>query len=109
MNRQLLHEYLLFLLSDDKVALLIQKATPQMIHSISESLIKSISYLPTYYALPILNKWMPITTINTQTAIEVSKKIASIKREEKRQKAYPWLIILITLFILIAMYYFSKK
>jgi hypothetical protein len=109
MNRQLLHEYLLFLLSDDKMALLIQKATPEIIHSISESLLKAIAYLPAYYALPVLNKWMPAATMDVGSGREISKKTATLKKEEKQQKVYPWLIVLLTLFILIAMYYFSKK
>ena len=105
----MLYEYLLFLLSDDKVALLIQKGTPEIIYAITQQLLLSISYLPAYYALPVLNKWLPATISHTDSYQNIAMQIIKIKREEKLQKAYPWLIVLITLSVLIAMYYFSKK
>ena len=109
MNKQLLHEYLLFLLTDDKAALLIQKGSPDNISSITREILKATSYLPAYFALPVLEKLIPVAKDHESTGNIISQQIIKIKKEEKLQKAYPWLIVLITILILIAMYYFSKK
>jgi hypothetical protein len=109
MNRQLLHEYLLFLLSADKAAIIIQHSDSETIIAIVAEMITAIKYLPAYFAFPVLEKLKNIAAISDEAAQMVTSKTASIKKEQKWQKAYPWLITLITICILIAMYLFSKK
>jgi molecular chaperone DnaJ len=109
MNKELLHDYLLFLLSDDKAALLIQNGSPETLHSITLEILQAIQRLPAYFALPVLSRLMPIANPLASTANMVQQRIAIIKKEETLRKIYPWLIILVTFSILLAMYFFSKK
>lgn len=80
-----------------------------MIQSISQQITQSVSYLPAYFALPVLEKWLPVAIIHAATHQAITAKITRIKKDERLRKAYPWLIAAVTLFILIAMYYFSKR
>ncbi len=80
-----------------------------MIQSISQQITQSVSYLPAYFALPVLEKWLPVAIINSATHQVVAAKIIRIKKDEHLRKAYPWLIVAITFSILLAMYYFSKR
>ncbi|WP_235903505.1 hypothetical protein [Taibaiella lutea] len=109
MNKQLLQEYLLFLLSADKAAIIIQHSDSKTIIAIVTEMTLAIKYLPAYFALPVLEKLISVAAINDEAAQMVASKITGIKKEQKWQKAYPWLIVLITICILIAMYLFSKK
>jgi hypothetical protein len=109
MNKQLLQEYLLFLLSADKAAIIIQHSNNDTIIAIVTEMVKAIKYLPAYFALPVLEKLKSIAVINNEAIQMVTSKMAGIRKEQKWQKAYPWLIILATTGILIAMYLFSKK
>lgn len=109
MNKQLLQEYLLFLLSADKAAIIIQYGNSDTIIAIVTEMIKAIKYLPAYFALPVLEKLNGIAVIDTEATQMIISKIKSIKKERKWQKAYPWLIILITICILASMYLFSRK
>lgn len=109
MNKQLLQEYLLFLLSADKAAIIIQHGDTENILSITKEITKAISYLPSYFALPVLARFGNIASISLEAAQIILSETAKIKKAQKWQKIYPWLVVTITLFILIAMYYFSKK
>jgi len=109
MNKQLLQEYLLFLLSADKAAIIIQYSNKDTIIAIVREMIKAIKYLPAYFALPVLKKLNGIAVLNAEAAQIVALKTAGIRKEQKWQKLYPWLIILTTICILIAMYLFNKK
>lgn len=97
------------MLSDDKSALLLQKATPENIYSITHEIIQAIEHLPPYFSLPVLHKLAPVAVLNEEAASAITKKTIRINKEEKVRKIYPWLVVLITLLILVAMYFFSKK
>ena len=109
MNKQLLHEYLLFLLSADKAAIIIQHGDIENIISITKEITGSTSYLPSYFALPVLERFSKIAVLHSDAAQIITSEIERIKKAQKWQKAYPWLVVLVTLCILTAMYYFSRK
>jgi len=108
MNRELLKDYLLFMLSDEKAALLAQQSTEKQTGAIAGQLLKSAEYLPYYFAIPVLTRMRYTLPLNKELERLIDSRIKKTEREEKLRKSYPWLIVLITVLILFAMYFFSQ-
>lgn len=109
MNKQLLHRYLLFLLSDEKLAIINRKADEQFTGQFIPEILKTVKLLPYYFAADVLER---LKLISAQTATEtnaIRKFGIQLKRHKRGEQLFPWLIVLFTLLLCLAMYWFSKK
>lgn len=109
MNRQLLHEYLLFLLAPDKAAVLVQQGSASDLQAINNELLHAVAFLPGYFSLPVLKKWKDIIRDVPEIEGKVEVFIQKVQSRETRRKAYPWLIVVLVVLLLLGMYLFSKS
>lgn len=109
MNKELLHRYLLFMLSDEKVAILQLKGRPETISGITEGMIKATTHLPVYFAIAVLNRLATAIAAHPEEAHKAAVALRRLKREQLWQKLFPWLTLTITILLCVAMYLFSKK
>ncbi len=109
MNRQLLKEYLCYLCTDEKIAILRKKGEIGLLERFIAEGLKTSKFLPYYYELAVLNRFKLIA------AADESLNEALLKRERQllfiRQwnRFFPWLTVLITLLICIGMFWFGRK
>lgn len=109
MNKQLLHEYLLFLLLDEKIAIIQMKATPAVLSSLAALFLKMETLLPAYYGKVILERLHMLTEGRAEEQQLVAAARQALLRKEHRQRYYPWLALLLTLLLCLAMYLFARK
>jgi hypothetical protein len=109
MNKELLHQYLLFMLSDEKIAVILLKSKAETTHGLVEEIIKASSALPVYFAKEVLYRLKMITVNNPDDALKVDTSLRRLMREYTLEKLFPWLALVITLLLCVAMYFFSKK
>jgi metal-responsive CopG/Arc/MetJ family transcriptional regulator len=109
MNKELLHQYLLFMLSDEKIAVILLKGNTDTIHGLAEGIIKASSVLPVYFAKEVLQRLKMITVSSLDDELKVDTSLKRLAREHKLEKVFPWLALAITLLLCVAMYFFSKK
>lgn len=106
MNKQLLHQYLLFLFSDDKIGIIQLKAEAVTRGSIIEEGLKATLHLPFYYSNEILNRLLQVAADDgeAQPLRDIKKRL---EREARWQKLFPWLVAAVVLLLCVAMYLFS--
>ena len=109
MNKELLHQYLLFLLSDEKIAVILLKSKTETIHGLVEGIIKASSALPLYFAKEVLQRLKMITINSSVEELKVNTRLKRLTRQHTWEKLFPWLTLVITLLLCVAMYFFSKK
>jgi hypothetical protein len=109
MNKELLHQYLLFMLSDEKIAVILLKSKPEIIHGLVEGMMRASSALPVYFAKEVLHRLKMITVNSPDEALKVDTSLKRLTREYKLEKLFPWLALVITLLLCVAMYFFNKK
>jgi hypothetical protein len=109
MNKELLHQYLLFMLSDEKIAVILLKGKADNIHGIVEGIIKASSTLPVYFAKETLQRLKMITVNSPDEELKVNTALKRLSKQQQLEKLFPWLALAITLLLCIAMYFFSKK
>jgi hypothetical protein len=109
MNKELLHQYLLFMLSDEKIAVILLKGNTDTIHGLVEGIIKASSTLPAYFAKEVFQRLKTITINSPDEELRVNTALKRLSKQQQLEKLFPWLALAITLLICIAMYFFSKK
>lgn len=109
MNKELLHQYLLFMLSDEKIAIILLKGKPDTIQGLVAGIIKASSTLPVFFAKEVLQRLRMITVNSPDDELKVNTSLKRLSREHKLEKIFPWLALAITLLLCVAMYFFSKK
>ncbi len=109
MNKELLHQYLMFLLSDEKIAIIQLKADTDTVHALVSAIIKTVAVLPHYFALDVLQRLKETTSAYPGEREKINLTIRRRKREAQWQRLFPWLALLVTLLLCLAMYFFSKK
>lgn len=109
MNKELLHQYLMFLLSDEKIAIIQLKADPDTLTALVSAFIKATAVLPHYFVPGILQRLKEITKEYPRETEKITIILKKNSREAQWQKSLPWLALLIALLICAAMYLFSKK
>lgn len=109
MNKQLLHEYLLFLLLDEKIAIVQLKATPVLLSALVTIFLKMETLLPAYYGKVILERLHMLTEGRPEEQQRIEAARQALLRKERRQRYYPWLALLLTLLLCLAMYLFARK
>lgn len=109
MNKQLLYEYLRFLLSDEKIAVLERRAGPEAIRSIITGLTGFLSPLPYYYTLGVLER-MQLLAANLP---EEQDRIATLRRQARRkrqwERALPWIVAGISLLLCFIMFLLYRR
>ncbi len=109
MNKELLHQYLLFMLSDEKIAVILLKGKTDTISGIVSGTLKAASALPLYFSIEVLTRLKVITSNNPDDGEKIDLALQKLHREQIWQKLFPWLALAITIVLCMAMYFFSKK
>ncbi len=108
MNKSLLQQYLLFLLSDERLAVLTNEPSADYITAFTSEMISIATILPPYLALPVLAR-MKYAFASIGPALSlISISEQKIKRTYLCTQYAPWVILTTVLLICIAMYYFSR-
>lgn len=109
MNRELLYRYLLFMLSDEKVAIIEKRAQPPVRQGIAGEILKAMQLLPGFFALEVISRIQLILNGEDEEILkELEMVTRKVQREQRLQRYLPWLIAALTLLICVAMYLFSK-
>ncbi len=108
MNKQLLHQYLLFIFSDDKIGIIQLKAGDQDRAGIIAEAAKAAVHLPHYYARDIWERLLLIAA-NDEERAGLQRVLSRLAREARWQKLFPWLAVLAALLLCMAMYLFGRK
>jgi molecular chaperone DnaJ len=109
MNRELLYRYLLFMLSDEKVAIIEKRAQAPVRQGIAREILKAMQLLPGFFALEIISRIQLILNGEDEEILkELEMVTRKVQREQRLQRYLPWLISALTLLICVAMYLFSK-
>lgn len=109
MNKQLLHEYLLFLLSDEKLAILNLKSDENTTNAITNNIIGITELLPVYFALPVLQKLRLLAMTKPFVSDAINTQYQRRIKEQKLQKMQPWFVVFIVITLLTTMYLYSKR
>ncbi len=109
MNKQLLQEYLLFFLNDEKIALVHKQADAHYLSAFIPELIRATEYLPYYFARPVFGRMHLLSRDNESAALAVQAAEGRMARQAKWRWYLPLLIVIITLLLCIGMYWFSKR
>jgi molecular chaperone DnaJ len=109
MNKELLYRYLMFLLSDDKIGIILQKAEDNFASRFVPQILEAIAPLPHYFAKDVLLRLKAITADNEAENTLLVRAIRKRAIEEQKEKWFPWIIFLVTLLLCLAMYLFSKR
>ena len=109
MNKERLHQYLLFMLNDEKIAVILLKGKTDTIHGLVKGIIKATSALPVYFATAVLQRLKMITVNSPDEELIVNTSLKRLKKEQTLEKLFPWLTLAITILLCVAMYFFSKK
>ncbi len=109
MNKELLHRYLMFLLADEKIAILQRKGNPEILAGITKGLMQAVAVLPHYFSLEVLRRLQVTIAGNSDLEQQIGYVLKKLTREAQWQRLFPWLTLLITLLICAGMYLFSKK
>jgi hypothetical protein len=109
MNKQLLHQYLLFMLSDEKVAIILLKGKPDTVSGIVSGILKAASTLPLYFSIEVLTRLKVIAVNSIDDTAKIDLALRRLNRERIWEKLFPWLALAITIILCMAMYLFSKK
>jgi hypothetical protein len=109
MNRELLYRYLLFMLSDEKVAIIEKRAQAPVRQGIAGEILKAMPLLPAFFALEVISRIQLILNGEDEELLkELEMVTRKVQREQRLQRYLPWLIAALTLLICVAMYLFSK-
>ncbi|PSK93890.1 DnaJ-like protein [Taibaiella chishuiensis] len=109
MNKQLLHEYLLFFLTDEKIAIIRKQADASYLGHFIPAMLDATLHLPFYFAAPVYTRLQLVATGSAHLSELVDKARRRMAGQARRQRYLPLLMVLITLLLCIAMYLFSKK
>lgn len=109
MNKELLHQYLMFLFSDEKIAIIQLKADTDTVNALVAAIMQTVAVLPHYFALAVLQRLKETTAAYPYESKRIDLMINKRRREAQWQRLFPWLALLVTLLLCLAMYLFSKK
>lgn len=109
MNKQLLFQYLVFLLKDEKLAVINRKGSEDFAAQFIPEILKTMAHLPAYYAIDLIQRLKLIENQPNSIQALVTKSDRDWKRRKHWQSLFPWLIVLFTLLVCLGMYWFSRR
>lgn len=109
MNRQLLQEYLLFFLKDEKIAVLHKHADETYLHTFVQAMLDTTTHLPYYFAETVLARLQLLARDYIPVQERINTARTAMTRQARLQRLLPLFIVLITLLLCIGMYLFSRK
>lgn len=109
MNRQLLHEYLLFLLRDENIGIIQRKASTEELPGLVRSFMHIAALLPAYYGKSVLERLLPAAEGDPAVQAAIQGALHKIIRKERLDRYFPWLALLLTLLICLSMYLFASR
>lgn len=107
MSHYALRTYVTELLDDDNIKLLQEESEPSINESIVLMILESTKLLKYYDMLVVAERLELISDNSTQLMINV--KLAQRKRDWKRAKQLPYIIIFITFIITVCMFLWARK
>lgn|GEM_PF-1756877 len=109
MNKQLLYEYLLYLFSDDKIAVLQARSDAATSDRITEAVTRAVAPLPYYYTLSVLDRIQLALADRHEAAGRIRALRQSVVRKRQRERSLPWIALLATLLLCFLMYILYRK
>lgn len=109
MNKQLLQEYLLLFLNDEKIAVVRKQADSAYLYAFVSSVIRACEHLPYYFAQPVFARIHLLSQDYPEAQSTVTEAETRMARQARWRQYLPVLIIIITLLLCIGMYLYSKK
>lgn len=109
MNKQLLQEYLLLFLNDEKIAIIRKQADASYLVAFITEVIRAVEYLPYYFAQPVFARLHLLSLDYPDVPSKITEAESRMARQARWRQYLPLLIIIITLLLCIGMYLYSKK
>lgn len=109
MNKQLLQEYLLLFLNDEKIAVVRKQADSAYLYAFVSAVIRACEHLPYYFAQPVFARLHLLSQDYPEAQSTVTEAETRMARQARWRQYLPVLIIIITLLLCIGMYLYSKK
>jgi curved DNA-binding protein CbpA len=111
MNKQLLYEYLLFLLQDKNMAILQRKGDAHFLGQFVQEILGAARYLPFYFEKDILGRLSLLVADSDEENIkqEIKAAFAQRRRTYILQKSLPWLAVLLTFILMLCMYFYAQR
>ncbi len=103
-----LSQYIMLLLSDAHIDVLLQHNEADKNSAIITEVIKATRWLEAHYLSEIINKLLVIAPVDEMKAT-ISNYHAERQRGAKRDKLFPYIVILITLALCVVMYFYGSK
>lgn len=109
MNHKALYEYLEQLLNERHMATLTSGEAPSVNEGIVNMILDSTKGLKYIFFRPVADKLGLLAQGNTELHERVKARLRAKEREVNREKSMPYLVVLVTLLIVLAMYFWAKK
>lgn len=109
MNHKALYEYLEQLLNERHMAVLTNGEEPAVNEGIVNMILDSTKGLKYVYFLPLAQKLVLLAGGDNTLLQRVNARLRTRQREAKWEKSIPYMVGLITLLIVVAMYFWAKK
>ena len=109
MNKQLLQEYLLLFLNDEKIAVIRKQADETYLEVFISEVIRANEHLPYYFAQPVFARLHLLSQDYEAPQQKVKASETRMARQARWRQYLPLLIVIITLLLCVSMYFFSKK
>ncbi|MFT4060719.1 MAG: DnaJ domain-containing protein [Edaphocola sp.] len=108
LNKELLHDYLQFLLTDEKMAILLQPGEAAAREAFAGGIVDATKVLPYYFALPVLERLRPLAQTGGVRHWWLSER-KSRRRQGQWHKWHPWLAMLVVAALLLLMYVYVRR
>lgn len=109
MNHKALYEYLEQLLNQRHMATLTNGEEPSVNEGIVNMILDSTKGLKYMYFLPLAEKLVLLAEGDDELQRRVNARLIARQREAKLEKSMPYLVVLITCLIVLAMYFWARK
>ncbi len=109
MNHKALYEYLEQLLNERHIATLTNGEEPSANEGIVNMILDSTKGLKYMFFRPVAEKLVLLAQGNNELQERVNARLRAKQREANREKSMPYLVVLVTLLIVLAMYFWARK
>jgi len=104
-----LQQYILLILEDAHLAILYQEGSKEVRRAIIGALLKAARHLEAGYLAEIRRKLDLLAQDDTEALQVIAKEITQYEQEARYQRTFPYIVILITLALCVAMYFFGNS
>jgi len=108
MSHRALRDYILLILSDAHLAILQKEATDEIKHKIIMGILKAAGKIETKYQTDIIPRLNTLAGADEHLAREIYAQIRDKQRAERRDKLFPYIVLLVTLALCMLMYVYTQ-